>query len=93
MRRFEKRPENRSALRLWRAPRLRFWHAWRERRRLVRLDAEMLMDKFGVAAYEVAWSMARDIRSGELIDMRTDGHWEQVLAFIAARTGKGAFGR
>jgi hypothetical protein len=67
---------------------LRFWQAWKERRRLVRLDAEMLMEKFGAAAYEVAWSMSRDIRSGELIDMRTDDHWERVLAFIAAHTSK-----
>jgi hypothetical protein len=67
---------------------LRFWQAWKERRRLVRLDAEMLMEKFGATAYEVAWSMSRDIRSGELIDMRTDDHWERVLAFIAAHTSK-----
>jgi hypothetical protein len=68
---------------------LGFWQAWKERRRLVRLDAEMLIERFGGAAYEVAWSMSRDVRSGELIDMRTDDHWERVLAFIAARTGRG----
>jgi hypothetical protein len=65
-----------------------FWQAWKERRRLVQLDAEMLMEKFGSAAYEVAWSMSRDVRSGELIDMRSDDHWEAVLALIAARTSK-----
>jgi hypothetical protein len=62
----------------------RLWQAWRGRRELVRLDAEMLIEKFGPAAYEVAWSLARDVRDGELIDAGSDDHWEQVLAFIAA---------
>jgi hypothetical protein len=63
---------------------IRLWQTWRSRRELVRLDAEMLIEKFGPVAYEVAWSMARDVRDGELIDAGSDDHWERVLAFIAA---------
>jgi hypothetical protein len=67
---------------------LRFWQAWKRRKELVRLDAEMLMEKYGPVAYEVAWNMSRDVRDGELIDAGSDDHWEDVLAFIAAQGGK-----
>jgi hypothetical protein len=64
---------------------IRFWQAWKRRRELVRLDAEMLIEKYGPVAYEVAWNMSRDVRDGELIDAGSDDHWEEVLAFIAAQ--------
>jgi len=67
---------------------LRFWRAWRHRKELVRLDAEMLIERYGPVAYEVAWNMSRDVRDGELIDAGSDDHWEAVLAFIAAQTMK-----
>jgi len=67
---------------------LRFWQAWKRRRELVRLDAEMLIERYGPVAYEVAWNMSRDVRDGELIDAGSDDHWEAVLAFIAAQTMK-----
>jgi hypothetical protein len=51
----------------------------------VRLDAEMLIERYGPVAYEVAWNMSRDVRDGELIDAGSDDHWEEVLAFIAAQ--------
>ena len=65
---------------------LRHWREWRERRRLARLDADMLMQEFGPSAYEVAWTMARDVRSGTLIDSRPDGHWDRVRNVIAWRS-------
>ena len=57
-----------------------------ERRRLARLDADMLMEEFGPSAYEVAWTMARDVDSGALIDTRPDGHWDRVRNIIARRS-------
>ena len=65
---------------------LRTWQRWMERRRLARLDADWLMDEFGPAAYEVAWTMARDIHDGTLIDTRPEGHWRRVGNIIARRT-------
>ena len=65
---------------------LRLWHQWKERRRLARLDADMLMEEFGRSAYEVAWTMARDAESGALIDNRPDGHWDRVLRIVAKRS-------
>ena len=65
---------------------LRFWHQWKERRRLARLDADMLMQEFGASAYEVAWTMARDVDSGALIDTRPEGHWDRVRNIIARRS-------
>jgi len=64
---------------------LRIWQRWLERRRLARLDADRLMEEFGPAAYEVAWSMAREVASGRLVDLRPDGHWERVRNIIARR--------
>jgi hypothetical protein len=65
---------------------LGFWQRWVERRRLAQLDADRLMEEFGAAAYEVAWSMAQDVASGALIDSRPEGHWERVRNIIARRT-------
>jgi hypothetical protein len=64
---------------------LRFWQQWTERRRLARLDADRLMEEYGEAAYEVAWTMARDVDSGALIDSRPEGHWRRVGNIIARR--------
>jgi hypothetical protein len=64
----------------------RYWQRWQERQRLARLDADRLMEEFGPAAYEVAWTMARDIDSGELIESRPDGHWRRVRNIIARRS-------
>jgi hypothetical protein len=61
-----------------------------ENKKLAQLDADMLMEKYGPVAYEVAWTMSREVDSGELIDPRPDGHWDRVLARIAARTYRGA---
>jgi hypothetical protein len=72
---------------------LRYWHHWKERRRLARLDADMLMQEFGAAAYEVAWTMARDVDSGALIDTRPEGHWDRVRNIIARRSYMPFWGR
>jgi hypothetical protein len=64
----------------------RFWRTWMERRRLAKLDADRLMDEYGPAAYEVAWTMAQDVDSGTLIDTRPEGHWDRVRNIIARRT-------
>lgn len=65
---------------------LRLWHEWKERRRLARLDADMLMQEFGPSAYEVAWTMTREVAAGTLIDSRPEGHWERVRNIIARRS-------
>jgi hypothetical protein len=65
---------------------LRYWQKWMERRRLARLDADRLMEEFGAAAYEVAWTMARDVDSGAMIDSLPEGHWRRVGNIIARRT-------
>ena len=65
---------------------LRFWRRIIENKKLAQLDAEMLMERYGAAAYEVAWTMSREVDSGELIDPRPNGHWDRVLSLIAART-------
>jgi hypothetical protein len=62
------------------------WQRWRERRRLAQRDADRLMEEFGEAAYEVAWSMAQDVESGALIESLPDGHWRRVRNIIARRT-------
>jgi hypothetical protein len=64
----------------------RLWQAFWERRRLAQLDADRLMEEFGAAAYEVAWSMAQDVDNGSLIDTRPEGHWDRVRNIIARRT-------
>ena len=68
----------------------RFWKTWAktwaERRKLAKLDADRLMDEFGAAAYEVAWTMAQEVDSGTLIDTRPEGHWDRVRNIIARRT-------
>jgi hypothetical protein len=64
----------------------RLWQAFLERRRLAQLDADRLMEEFGAAAYEVAWSMAQDVDNGSLIDTRPEGHWDRVRNIIARRT-------
>jgi hypothetical protein len=64
----------------------RYWQDWKERRRLARLDADRLMDEFGPAAYEVAWSMSQDVDNGILIETRPAGHWARVRNIIARRT-------
>jgi hypothetical protein len=71
----------------------RYWQTWTERRRLARLDADRLMDEFGPAAYEVAWTMAQEVHSGKLIDTRPDGHWDRVRSIIARRTYRPFWGR
>jgi hypothetical protein len=68
----------------------RFWQTsirktWIERRRLAKLDADRLMEEFGPAAYEVAWTMAQEVDSGTLIDTRPEGHWDRVRNIIARR--------
>jgi hypothetical protein len=65
---------------------LQIWQRWLECRRLARLDADRLMEEFGPAAYEVAWSMAQEVESGRLIDLRPEGHWDRVRNVIARRT-------
>ncbi|MCC6888181.1 MAG: hypothetical protein IT536_06565 [Hyphomicrobiales bacterium] len=65
---------------------LRYWQRWHERRRLARLDAERLIDEFGPAAYEVAWTMAQEVDSATLIDSRPHGHWDRVRNIIARET-------
>ena len=65
---------------------LGIWQRWKERRRLASLDADRLMDEFGPAAYEVAWTMAREVDSGTLIDTRPAGHWRRVRNIIARRS-------
>jgi hypothetical protein len=65
---------------------LRYWQDWKERRRLARLDADRLMEEFGPAAYEVAWSMSQEVESGILIENRPPGHWDRVRNIIARRT-------
>lgn len=72
---------------------LGYLRAWRERRRLARLDADRLMEEFGHAAYEVAWTMAQDIANGTLIDSRPAGHWDRVRNIIAKRTYRPFWGR
>jgi hypothetical protein len=64
----------------------RFWKIWAERRRLAKLDADRLMDEYGPAAYEVAWTMAQEVGSGTLVETRPDGHWDRVRNIIARRT-------
>lgn len=64
---------------------LQVWHRWQENARLARLDADRLAEEFGSAAYEVAWSMAREVKSGAVIDTRPEGHWDRVLWVIARR--------
>jgi hypothetical protein len=64
----------------------RYWKNWHERRRLARLDADRLMDEYGAAAYEVAWTLAQDVDSGTLIESRPAGHWDRVRNIIARRT-------
>jgi hypothetical protein len=64
----------------------RLWRTFLERRRLAQLDADRLMEEFGAAAYEVAWSMAQDVDSGSLIETRPEGHWDRVRNIIARRT-------
>jgi hypothetical protein len=64
----------------------RYWQTWIERRKLARLDADRLMEEFGPAAYEVAWTMAQEVDSGTLIDTRPEGHWDRVRNIIARRT-------
>jgi hypothetical protein len=64
---------------------LRFWRRMIENRKLAQLDADMLMEQHGPVAYEVAWTLSREVDSGELIEQRPDGHWDRVLALIAAR--------
>ena len=59
-------------------------------RKLAQLDAEMLMEKYGPVAYEVAWTLSREVDSGELIDPNPDGHWDRVLSLIAAHTSRPA---
>jgi hypothetical protein len=71
----------------------RVWQQWKERRRLARLDADMLMAEYGPAAYEVAWTMAREVNSCELIDSRPDGHWDRVRNVIAWRNYRPFWGR
>ncbi|WP_291854697.1 hypothetical protein [Bradyrhizobium sp.] len=65
---------------------LHLWRKWQERRKLARDDADRLMEEFGPAAYEVAWTMAQDVDSGALLDSRPDGHWDRVRNIIARRT-------
>jgi hypothetical protein len=56
-----------------------------DNRRLAHLDADRLVEEFGQAAYEVAWTMSREVRNGAVIDSRPDGHWDRVLRVIARR--------
>jgi hypothetical protein len=65
---------------------LRYWQRWKEHRRLAHLDAERLLEEFGNAAYEVAWTVSREIRSGAMIDSRPEGHWDRVLRVIARQS-------
>ncbi|HET7155533.1 MAG TPA: hypothetical protein VFI87_09225 [Hyphomicrobiaceae bacterium] len=64
----------------------RYWQDWKERRRLAQLDADRLMEEYGEAAYEVAWTLARDVDCGDLIESRPAGHWDRVRNIIAQRT-------
>jgi hypothetical protein len=65
---------------------IRTWiRTWIERRRLAKLDADRLMEEFGDAAYEVAWTMSQEVESGTLIDTRPEGHWDRVRNIIARR--------
>lgn len=64
---------------------LRYWQDWKERRRLARLDADRLMEEYGPAAYEVAWTLAQDVDTGNLIESRPAGHWDRVRNIIARR--------
>lgn len=72
---------------------LRYWRQWKERRRLARLDADRLMEEFGPSAYEVAWTMAQEVRSGTLIDSEPAGHWDRVRNIIAWRSYRPFWGR
>jgi hypothetical protein len=65
----------------------RLWQKWLDARRQAHDDADKLIEQYGPVAYEVAWTMSRDVRSGELIDQTPDGHWDRVLALVARRTG------
>lgn len=65
---------------------LHYWRRWQERRGLARDDADRLMEEFGPAAYEVAWTMAQDVAGGAMLDSRPDGHWDRVRNIIARRT-------
>ena len=64
---------------------LRFWHAWREGWRLAQLDADKLTEEYGRAAYEVAWSLAREVESGTFVETRPERHWNRVMYVIAWR--------
>ena len=50
-------------------------------------DVRVLIERFGLAAYDAARSRARDARLGNIIDgNRQAGHWDRVRAEIARRT-------
>jgi hypothetical protein len=66
---------------------LSVWQKWLEARRQARDDSEKLIEQYGPVAYEVAWTMSREIDSGELIDQTPAGHWDRVLSVVAKRTG------
>ena len=52
-------------------------------------DAQVLMERFGLAAYDEARTRAREARLGRIIDgNRQAGHWDRVRAEIARRTGR-----
>ncbi len=72
---------------------MRFLRRWKENLRLACLDADRLTEEFGHAAYEVAWTLAREVRSGTLIDSRPQGHWERVQWVIAHRNFRKAWKR
>jgi hypothetical protein len=65
---------------------LHYWRRWKERRQLARDDADRLIEEFGSAAYEVAWTLAQDVEGGSMIDSRPDGHWDRVRNIIARRS-------
>jgi hypothetical protein len=60
---------------------------FRRRRHEVSKDAQLLMERFGRAAYDEARTRAREARLGGVIDAnRPAGHWDRVRAEIARRT-------
>ena len=66
-----------------------YFRACRLRRQQVVRDAEDFIAAYGESAYEEARELAREIRSGRVVDNdRPDGHWDRVRAKISRLTNR-----